>query len=916
MKLLSAHIENFGKISDRTFDFKEGLNVICGENGWGKTTLCAFLKVMFFGFENERTRDAYENERKRFKPWQGGVYGGSVNFEADGVEYRLLRTFGLKEAEDEFVLKEVATGLDSNAFGKNIGEELFAIDAESFKRTVFFSQKDCITGPTDSINAKIGNLNDVSDDMNKYEEVMKLFKDELNKMSPTRATGSMSKIKDEIAGTEKKLLSKAAVEANLAKELATEEEYKRERERILKEREEVNALQAYISEESVNDVERKAYRQLCVKEEERKKELEQTKAVFPKEIPTAEEMEKQFQEAGSLQSKKESVRIYKFTEEEEAEEKEAKKMFFNRSFEELKHRDACEKVEKFYSARSRYEKVLLRAEELEKLETYTGLFENEFFSMNAIEGLEKNWQEIEQRRSSLLAKKEAHAILEAEEKSAQPKPKNYAYVYILYILGLIACVAAAVVMYFVFHLTGKLLLIPAIVFGVLLIAFIIACISIKRKKSEKSIFLQSEEMKTRIVEEENTLASMEYNVRRQLTDRGFLEEEEKIEHGFWKIKTQFEEYNDLLKRKEQLKHDKTPEEMILHAEGLETYIKSFHESATDWEKLEAAIRNLQEQKEDDIAVVDQQRIIWNTSLSAIREAEKKRATFMKKRAEYSKSVENLEDTKTGVRHFLQSIGVEPKEDMFEQISSLRDSLKAYEEAKQEYEAAVKEREEYAKNADIEPEKEEDKPAGWKPGMTLEDCKEKIASCDRRLDMLTDNASALRTRILVAQEQLDDLMSEQDRLNVLQDLLKEQKSKYRLLEYTRDYMEKSKTAFTSKYMGPVSTAFGKYMEMIMPDSKIEYAFDANTNLTIQECGLPRETAAFSTGMQDLFGICFRMSLIEAMYQEEKPMVVLDDPFVNLDDDKTKGALEFLEEVAKEYQVIYFTCRKDRTGEEKK
>ena len=127
------------EISDRTFDFKEGLNVICGENGWGKTTLCAFLKVMFFGFENERTRDAYENERKRFKPWQGGVYGGSVNFEADGVEYRLLRTFGLKEAEDEFVLKEVATGLDSNAFGKNIGEELFAIDAESFKRTVFFA---------------------------------------------------------------------------------------------------------------------------------------------------------------------------------------------------------------------------------------------------------------------------------------------------------------------------------------------------------------------------------------------------------------------------------------------------------------------------------------------------------------------------------------------------------------------------------------------------------------------------------------------------------------------------------------------------------------------------------------------------------------------------------------------------------
>ena len=94
MKLKSFHIINFGGLHNFDYTFDEGLNVILQDNGWGKTTMAAFLKAMLYGFDSKRSKDITENERRRYYPWQGGEYGGSLDFEADNVNYRIHRTFG------------------------------------------------------------------------------------------------------------------------------------------------------------------------------------------------------------------------------------------------------------------------------------------------------------------------------------------------------------------------------------------------------------------------------------------------------------------------------------------------------------------------------------------------------------------------------------------------------------------------------------------------------------------------------------------------------------------------------------------------------------------------------------------------------------------------------------------------------
>ena len=47
MKLISMHITAFGKFADLDHDFTDGINSFCEDNGYGKSTMVAFIKAMF-----------------------------------------------------------------------------------------------------------------------------------------------------------------------------------------------------------------------------------------------------------------------------------------------------------------------------------------------------------------------------------------------------------------------------------------------------------------------------------------------------------------------------------------------------------------------------------------------------------------------------------------------------------------------------------------------------------------------------------------------------------------------------------------------------------------------------------------------------------------------------------------------------
>lgn len=133
-------MENFGGLSGYHFCPEEPLEYLCAPNGSGKTTFAAFVCAMFYGLGSARTRKNLEEvPRKKYKPWQQGTWGGWIRFAAGTKQYRIERTFSEKEREDTFALIDLDTGMVSQDYTENIGEELFGMTKATYQATAFMS---------------------------------------------------------------------------------------------------------------------------------------------------------------------------------------------------------------------------------------------------------------------------------------------------------------------------------------------------------------------------------------------------------------------------------------------------------------------------------------------------------------------------------------------------------------------------------------------------------------------------------------------------------------------------------------------------------------------------------------------------------------------------------------------------------
>ncbi len=138
MKLISIQ-GHFGCIAGEKITFDGGFCRRVLPNGWGKSTLCAFIRVMLYGL-NTRSRDtaAALADKNRYIPLDGQAMGGRLTLNYQGRNIVILRTTGRGGPMQEFEAFYEDTGEDCGFLNaKNCGETLLGVSEEVFRSSAF-----------------------------------------------------------------------------------------------------------------------------------------------------------------------------------------------------------------------------------------------------------------------------------------------------------------------------------------------------------------------------------------------------------------------------------------------------------------------------------------------------------------------------------------------------------------------------------------------------------------------------------------------------------------------------------------------------------------------------------------------------------------------------------------------------------
>lgn len=167
MLIKKIEIAHFGKLNNFTLDFSDSLNLIFGRNEDGKSTIMAFIRMMFYGNVGA-AREISANVRKKYRPWNGSPMGGAIEFEADGKNYRLQKVFGQTAGKDEITLLNMDTGLPVPLESdEEVGSHFFGMEIEGFERSVFIGRSGGFSGndgKNDGITEKLINLTTSADE--------------------------------------------------------------------------------------------------------------------------------------------------------------------------------------------------------------------------------------------------------------------------------------------------------------------------------------------------------------------------------------------------------------------------------------------------------------------------------------------------------------------------------------------------------------------------------------------------------------------------------------------------------------------------------------------------------------------------------------------------------------------------------
>lgn len=879
IKILSCHVDGFGTLHQYDVTFTDGLNTILQNNGTGKSTLAAFICAMFFGLTSasvkKSARSEYENDRQKYTPWNKDGYGGWLIFETKGKQYKILRRFSEKKAsEDEFELRDASTNLPSNDFDSNIGEELFAIDQDSFLRTAFISEQDIRPDVTAKINAKIGNLSQETADMGNYEEVMQMLEDRMTKMSPGRKTGLIYKNEETLKELDYQISFKDSILQQFKQRKDNIDTLHAQEKKALEARSEIQAKLKELSAIKDRQALQTSYETLKNSAADAQAAYAKDLAHFPKGVPAEKELDAYFAQAGHLDAIEQDIQNNEFTTEERSSYSHLLQAFAQG----VPNDTVIQRVEEDLDTIKEVQNKILQQKLSSQEEAQYRRSEEKFHGLppqeQELNDLKDQWDSRCSRLTNLPFKKNAAAMMQPVQNTVNHSGQ------IVLILG---CALLCLSIVGAFVLKNLYLILGGAVLFLLCLLFALnqtkkaRAAQLQKQAAEQAYQQQLDD----IAKDEQYIAETEKTVGDALVRINGRFHPDTAGPDLIRLNEEVRIYQDMKQRQDELLSQ--PDVIALPA------LK---------EKVHAFLETYLAVKEDNEENAFRQLIYNKKEYLALQEKEKN----------YKAAIALLHKNTDEITAFLNTFGYAIEQDPVREINTLRTWRQHLLETKDAYTAAENKLNAFKDTHDISLLSQ---PIHTEGLGSMEELAQQLKDLQKELDDLGRESSDLQKQMDGLSENLDQI----EELETQQKQLKEVNDKDRkllsVITATKDYLEKARQSFSQKYMAPIQKAYAKYYHMLAGSDAKDYELDADLNLTYVAYGKNHNTAVLSKGYQDVVGLCRRMAFVDAMYPAEKPFLLLDDPFAHLDDEKLAGAKEFLKKVSQEYQVIYFTCNEYKT-----
>jgi DNA repair exonuclease SbcCD ATPase subunit len=176
--------------------------------------------------------------------------------------------------------------------------------------------------------------------------------------------------------------------------------------------------------------------------------------------------------------------------------------------------------------------------------------------------------------------------------------------------------------------------------------------------------------------------------------------------------------------------------------------------------------------------------------------------------------------------------------------------------------------------------------------------------DELEDRKRDSVAVIKTAKVDAESQI----KLEEELEGFQEALKHEERKVKVYELAREFISQARTEILSSTEEALEKEIQRYLAVFTNDKykQVRVIKEAlEFWVYSDEKGDWAKPEDLSGGVIDEFYLAFRLALAELIFDDKKPPLILDDPFVNFDSVRLANTLNFFKTLASDYQIIIFT-----------